>query len=204
MYEPAFLLEMAQLPSDLSGKRVLDMGTSDGFFALQLARRGAQVVAVDYRRKEDHGFGVMERLNPVQIEYHHLNIFDMKEGQFGEFDIVLFFGVLYHLPDMIRGLHLIRASCRGTLFLESHSENDFCRDIAAARYYKGNSLAKDHTNFWAPNRLCILDMLYDAGFDVERDEVWGNRIFVKANAVPVEGLRREKMMLGYGVIGSPN
>jgi tRNA (mo5U34)-methyltransferase len=85
--------------------------------------------------------------------------------------------------------------------METHSENDFCRDVAAARYYRGDTLAKDHTNFWAPNRLCVLDMLHDTGFDVERDEAWGQRLFVKAQAVPVDGLRQAKMRLGYGLIG---
>jgi tRNA (mo5U34)-methyltransferase len=200
-YRPALLLEKLRLPADLAGMRVLDIGTSDGFFALHLARRGASVVAIDYRRKQDHGYHVMEQLNPVQIEYHQMNIYELPEKQLGEFDIVLFLGVLYHLPDMIRALHLIRACCRGTFFVETHSENDFCSKIPAARYYQGNTLAKDHTNFWAPNRLCVLDMLYDTGFDVERDEAWGQRLFVRAKAVPVEGLRREKMKLGYGLIG---
>lgn len=199
-YNPAVLLEKAQLPADLRGTRVLDIGTSDGFFALQLARRGAHVVAIDYRGKKDHGYYVMEMLNPVQIEYHTMNVYELADKRLGQFDIILFLGVLYHLPDMVRALHMIRQSCRGTLFLETHSENDFCREIAAARYYKGSSLANDYTNFWAPNRLCVLDMLYDAGFDVERDEAWGQRLFVAAKAVESQGQRSEKMRLGYGRI----
>jgi tRNA (mo5U34)-methyltransferase len=101
----------------------------------------------------------------------------------------------------MRALHMIRKRCRGTLFLETHSENDFCRGVPAARYYKEATLANDHTNFWAPNRLCVLDMLYDAGFDIERDEAWSQRLFVVAKAVKAEGLRGDKMHLGYGVIG---
>src|SRR5207244_9825176 len=38
---------------DLAGKRCLDVGTSDGFFAFELERRGAgEVVAVDIGRHE--------------------------------------------------------------------------------------------------------------------------------------------------------
>ncbi|SEC19471.1 tRNA (mo5U34)-methyltransferase [Rhizobiales bacterium GAS188] len=201
-YDPTFLLDKTQLPADLRGLRVLDIGTCDGFFALQLARRGANVVAIDYRGKRDHGYYVMERLNPVQIEYHRMNVYELSDKDLGQFDIVLFMGVLYHLPDMLRALHLIRRCCRGTLFVETHSENDFCRDIAAARYYRGSTLANDHTNFWAPNRLCVLDMLHDAGFDVERDEAWGLRLFAVAKAVQTQGERSQKMQLGYGWVGS--
>ena len=143
----------------------------------------------------------MEMLNPVRIEYHKMNVYELEEKPLGQFDIVLFMGVLYHLPDMIRALHMIRQCCRGTLYLETHSENDFCRKIAAARYYKGSTLANDFTNFWAPNRLCVLDMLYDAGFDVERDEAWGQRLFAAATAVQTYGERSQKMQLGYGRLG---
>ena len=72
-YDPTFLLDKTRLAADLRGLRVLDIGTSDGFFALQLARRGAEVIAIDYRGKQDHGYYVMERLNPIQIEYHKIS-----------------------------------------------------------------------------------------------------------------------------------
>jgi 2-polyprenyl-3-methyl-5-hydroxy-6-metoxy-1,4-benzoquinol methylase len=56
---PGFLLEKMQLAPNLSGTRALDIGPSDGFFSMHLRRRGAEVVAIDYRPKELHGFGVM-------------------------------------------------------------------------------------------------------------------------------------------------
>lgn len=40
-------LMLAQLPADLTGARVLDAGCGTGAMAVELARRGAQVVAVD-------------------------------------------------------------------------------------------------------------------------------------------------------------
>ena len=201
-YDPSVLFRHAMFPEDLKGCRALDIGTSDGYFALQLARRGARVVAIDYRRKEDHGYHVMETLNTPDIEYHQMNVYELAGKELGLFDIVLFMGVLYHLPDMIRVLYMIRQHCRGTIYLETHSENEFCRDISAARYYPGSSLAGDHTNFWAPNRLCVLDMLYDAGFDAERDDEWSqNRLLVTAKAVETSGVRAQKMQLAYGLLG---
>ena len=201
-YDPNFLLDKMQLPDDLTGKRVLDIGVSDGFFSLQMAKRGASVTAIDYRNKTDHGYHVMETLNPNTIDYRLMNVYDLSRETMGSFDIVVFFGVLYHLPDMMRALHAIRQCCRGVIYLESHSENAFCPDIAAARYYRDSTLAGDHTNFWAPNRLCVLDMLHDAGFDVTRDDIWGERIFAEAKAVELKGIRAAKMQLACGLIGS--
>ena len=36
------------LPGDLGGARALDIGCNAGFYALELARRGAHVVAIDH------------------------------------------------------------------------------------------------------------------------------------------------------------
>ncbi|HLW75245.1 MAG TPA: methyltransferase domain-containing protein [Gammaproteobacteria bacterium] len=38
------------LPADMSGIRVLDVGCSDGFFSIEMARRGAQVLSLDAER----------------------------------------------------------------------------------------------------------------------------------------------------------
>ena len=202
-YNPGFLLDMIGLPPDLRGKRVLDVGTSDGFFAVNLAKRGAEVVAIDYRNKEEHGFYVTEKLNSdITIDYRRMNVYEIDPKALGQFDIVLFLGVLYHLPDMIRVLHLLRECCRGSLFVETHSENEFCPTISAARYYRAATLGNDYTNFWAPNRLCVLDMLHDTCFDVVRDEAWGQRLFAEARAVRADAARAQKMQLGYGLLGS--
>ena len=69
-YDPAFLVEKMALPENLSGLSVLDIGASDGFFSLHLRRRGARVVAVDYRAKHAHGFGVMEQISGSEFEYY--------------------------------------------------------------------------------------------------------------------------------------
>jgi SAM-dependent methyltransferase len=40
------------LPADLRGRRALDVGTFDGFWAFELERRGAEVAAIDVPRPE--------------------------------------------------------------------------------------------------------------------------------------------------------
>ena len=70
IYDPSFLLEKMALPANLSGRSVLDIGPSDGYFCLNFRRRGARVVAVDYRPKHLHGFAVMERNVHTQIKRH--------------------------------------------------------------------------------------------------------------------------------------
>ncbi len=74
-YCPESLLEKMALPGDLTGRRVLDLGPSDGFFSLRLRQRGAQVVAVDYRPKAMHGFHVMEQLSGLDFDYRQANLY---------------------------------------------------------------------------------------------------------------------------------
>jgi tRNA (mo5U34)-methyltransferase len=192
------LLEAIRLPDDLTGQSVLDVGSSDGFFSLRARQRGATVVSADYRPKDGHGFAIMESLSGLSFDYRHVNVYDLKEADLGRFDHVLFLGVLYHLPDMMRALVTLRRLCASMLYLETHYE-DFCPEVAAARYYKWTSLGGDFTNFWAPNRMCVLDMLYDAGFDPVDDACYGSRLVVRST-ISQRPERLTKIQAAYGLL----
>jgi tRNA (mo5U34)-methyltransferase len=201
-YNPGFLLDKMQLPEDLSGQRVLDVGASDGFFSMSLARRGASVVAIDYRPKELHGFGVMERLTGLEFEYRQANLYDLRPAELGTFSIVIFFGVLYHLPDMLRAFAILRSLCSAQLFLETHCCRDFPGEIPVARYWRARTLNNDYTNFWSPTAQCVKDMLLDAGFEIERAEGWAERYFAAARASG-DSEAAVKLRLAYGIFDMP-
>jgi tRNA (mo5U34)-methyltransferase len=196
-YDPEPLWSKLALEGRVQGKRVLDVGASDGFFTQRITQLGGDVTAVDFRPKHKHGFHVTETLSGREFAYEHANIYDLDADLLGRFDIVLFLGVLYHLPDMMRAFHKLRSLCGSTLLLETHYAGAFSPEISAARYYRGDSLAGDITNFWSPNRLCVLDMLHDAGFDPVRDEGWTDRLFVEATVSNDPG-RSYKMDVAYG------
>jgi tRNA (mo5U34)-methyltransferase len=62
------------LPDDLTGRRVLDIGTRDGFFAFECERRGAEVVAVDAAPLEHTGFAIAARLLGSKVRYEQRSI----------------------------------------------------------------------------------------------------------------------------------
>jgi hypothetical protein len=66
------------------------------------------------------------RLNIIESTFMSL-----RTGNSASLTSNYFLGVLYHLPDMIRALQMIRQCCGHTLFVKTRSENDFCRDRAA-------------------------------------------------------------------------
>jgi tRNA (mo5U34)-methyltransferase len=166
VYEPDQMLAQLGLPADLQGLRILEIGPADGYFTKQLAMRGARVTAYDYAAKDFYGFAVMEALHGEAFEFVHGTIYDIGLFSFEPFDLVLCMGVLYHLPDMVRALHLLHTVCRDRLILETVVAVDL-GDEPRARYHPAATFNQDYTNFWSPNMACVEAILIDVGFVVE-------------------------------------
>ena len=170
-------LQQFGVPADMTGRRVLDIGCAEGFFSFEAERRGAsEVVAMD----EDQGDnGTLERFRLCadalgsKVMIRRASVSDLDPETFGTFDIVLFFGVLYHLTDMVTAVESIASVTRGRLLLQSHAfESSSVGDVPVARFHahgitsgtKANPLP-DRTVRWVPNAACVRDLLIHAGFD---------------------------------------
>lgn len=192
-YDPQFLLDKLALPDDLNGARVIDIGTSNGFFARELHKRGADVHAVDYRDKTATGFAIMEQLYGQPIPFTHANIYDIPD--LGVFDYALCLGVIYHVPDIARAIDVLYKLTRpgGVVFIESYFE-EFGVELPLARYFAADTLGGDPTNFWAPNIACIRALLDDAGFSVTGEiDRWGDRCLVRGES----RARSKKFAIAY-------
>src|SRR5262245_10515813 len=66
-YDPADLFSRLGL-GDLKGKRVLDVGTRDGYFAFRCEDLGADVVAIDNCSPDKTGFLVAKDLLGSRVE----------------------------------------------------------------------------------------------------------------------------------------
>src|ERR1022692_3643300 len=93
------------IPQDLTGKRVLDIGAWDGWFSFEMERRGAEVLAIV--RFENPRFHEIRSLLGSRVEYRQLDICRLSPKDVGRFDIVLFFGVLYHLKHPMLALETV-------------------------------------------------------------------------------------------------
>jgi 2-polyprenyl-3-methyl-5-hydroxy-6-metoxy-1,4-benzoquinol methylase len=173
-------LERLAIPEHLAGKRVLDIGAYDGFFTFECERRGASVLAIDCPQAA--GYPVASELVGSTAEFREMSVYDVSRESVGEFDIVLFLGVLYHLRHPLLALERIQEVCRELLILESQI-CDACfvsregeprvladvapsvADIPMMQFYPGAELNGDPSNWWAPNLAALDAMLKTSGFE---------------------------------------
>ena len=183
--EARIVLTSLDFPDDCHGMRVLDLGTRDGFFAFALERRGAEVVAVDYVAMADSGFGVASELLGSRVTYLQRNLYELRATELGTFDIVLFLGMLYHLPDPLGALRVVRNLTRQRMYLET-LVLDFGRemdDLPLMRFFAGSSWAGDPTNYWGPNVRCVEEMLGETEFAARRVVRIGDRCVFDCEAI---------------------
>ena len=177
------------LPDDLAGKRALDVGTFDGFWAFELERRGAEVVATDLdepqavdslplteeavdagNRKIDlelgRGFKLAAEALGSKVERRELNVYDVSpEAVGGPVDLIFIGALLIHLRDPVGALERLHGTLNpgGTLIsLEPVSLRDTLRAPRSplARLEATSTLF----NWWHPNRAAHLAMAVAAGF----------------------------------------
>jgi len=106
---------LAWLPNDLHGARILDAGCGTGALAVEAAKRGAHVVAVDL--SPTLVALAKERLpHQLSIDFH---VGDMLDPQLGRFDYVVAMDSLIHYRphDTVRVLDgLCQRTARSVLF----------------------------------------------------------------------------------------
>lgn len=172
------------LPTDLSGKSVLDIGCNAGFYAQEMKRRGAaRVLGIDADEDYLAQARFAAEVNGLDIEFRALDVYDV--GALGErFDVVIFMGVLYHLRHPLLALDLIYENCARDLLLfqsmqrgsteveEVKDDYDFWTEEIFDRpswpklHFIEKDYAGDPTNWWVPNAACSEAMLRSAGFDI--------------------------------------
>ena len=182
--------DMYGIPSDLSGKRVLDIGSWDGFWSFEALRRGArEVVAIDdfsdylgkLENKDRSAWDTFDLCrsalgySPDKCKRHELTVYELKEEEVGIFDIVFFFGTLYHLRYPLLALDKISAICKESIFVESAILDDFSPyrgginkgypgSQRVMEFYPDKQYGDNETNWWVPTLVCLMALLYTAGF----------------------------------------
>lgn len=179
-----------RIPENLTGKRVLDIGAWDGYWSFLALQRGAsQVVAVDDfsdylgslkdsdRRAWENfdlcrdAFGYTEE----RCQRREMSVYDITEDKLGRFDIVFFFGTLYHLRHPLLALDRLSAVCNEKIYVESAILDDFSpyrggfgggyANQMVMEFYPDKQYGNNDSNWWTPSLVCLGHMVRAAGFD---------------------------------------
>ena len=171
-------LDLFGLPEDLRGKRVLDVGAWDGWFSFECERRGAEVVAVDCIALDT--FHEAKELIGSKVEYLTLDVNELSARRLGTFDIVLFFGVLYHLRHPLLGLEKAVELSTDLALIESFVIQAENRQIPAVmEFYERTELGGQVDNWCGPSPECLVSMCRSAGFaQVELKDITNQRASV--------------------------
>ena len=91
-------LEMMNLPEDLSGKSVLDVGCNEGFFSFEAEKRGAsRVLAIEKSATAKEKFELIKSILQSKVELMFTDLLELDPSKLGKFDIVIFLSVFHHL-----------------------------------------------------------------------------------------------------------
>jgi tRNA (mo5U34)-methyltransferase len=174
-------VERYGLPERMDGMRALEIGTWDGFWAFEMERRGAEVVALDLdeeaaldwparRRptqfpdvKRGEGFHVAKELLDSKVQRVVQSIYHATPEELGTFDVVFCGSVLIHLRDQLLALERMAALCNNLLIsAEEYEPRLNLLPWPVSRSYVRRDAA---VVYWMPNIRCWKELIWAAGFD---------------------------------------
>ncbi|RYG20801.1 MAG: class I SAM-dependent methyltransferase [Caulobacteraceae bacterium] len=155
-----------QLVGDLKGKRVLDVACNDAWYAFRYAQEGADAVGIDGRAEPiARGSLVKEHFGLDNLK---LMVGDIEDRTIplGQFDVTLFYGILYHLADPITVLKRLGDITTKVIsvqtFIHALDPSPELKLVREAVEEEANGLTNLVT---VPTQAAVADMLEFAGFN---------------------------------------
>ncbi|OAP36390.1 hypothetical protein AU381_17920 [Sinorhizobium glycinis] len=169
---------------ELKGRSVLDVGALDGVTAFNAEKAGASaVLAIDVEDpalqdwgwsgppKSFSGHGeIKNRVFPKlkeffnsDVERRKMTVYELSPKTDGPFDVIFFYGVLYHLRHPLLAFDKLRAVCNGAICVETHICN-YDPLVPSSLFYRDDVLDKADSNWSGPSESCVASWMLDAGF----------------------------------------
>lgn len=181
------ILDQIPIPASLDGKRCLDVGTFDGFWAFEMERRGAaDVVAIDIldpkqwdwpsgsesevvaaigrRKAMGRGFEIAHKAIGSSVQRLERSVYEVDEADLGRFDVVYLGSLLIHLRDPVRALDRLRSVCDGTMIVVDGI--DLLLSIAMPKLPVATLDGRGRPWWWYPNQAALVRLVEAGGFEV--------------------------------------
>jgi tRNA (mo5U34)-methyltransferase len=175
------------LPRDLSGKRCLDVGTYDGFWAFEMERRGADAVtaidvldpdrwdwpacstpearaAIGDPKRGSGGFELARAALRSRVQRLDLSVYELDAAEHGSFDLIYLGSLLLHLRDPVGALERVRAVCSGELVVVDAYDRRLTR--LERRRPAATLDGVGRPWWWKPNLVGLGRIVQAGGFEV--------------------------------------
>ena len=184
LYDMPRALRHVAMPHSLRGKRCLDIGTSDGFWAFEMERRGAsEVVGLDLggwdlldwppacgsttpdtTTRISTRFELAREALGSSVKWTPGSIYDLSPERLGHFDFVFLGSMLVHLRDPVRALAAVRSVTRGELLL--NEVVSISLSLVGPRWPAARLIGLHQPTWWIPNVAALRRFVEVAGFKV--------------------------------------
>ena len=137
----------------------VDVGCGVGYFSEVLHSLGLNVMGLDAREQN-----VMEaRRRYPHLRFETMNAEDPRLHEFGQFDLVFCFGLLYHLENPFQAIRNLSAMAAHIALLEGVCYPSKESMMALIDEDDLNDQGVKNIAFY-PSEACLLKMLYSSGF----------------------------------------
>jgi len=205
------ILAKVPFPESLEGKRCLDVGTFDGFWAFEMERRSAsEVVAIDIldperwdwsvgstdevreaigrRKRAGQGFETAAGCFGSQVKRLDRSVYDLDESM-GKFDLVYLGSLLVHLRDPIRALERLRSVCSCQMIVVDGI--DLLTSVLMPHAPVARFDGKGRPWWWTASQAGLSRMVEAGGFEITSP---AQRIFIPPGPGQPLSRRRPRML----------
>lgn len=103
--------------------RILDLGCGEGVYAIEAGMLGAHVLAIDGRpERMANGMRIADELGLTNVRFAQDDVRKISRAELGEFDVIYFLGLLYHLnvPEVFFVLEKVYEMCHNFVIIDTH------------------------------------------------------------------------------------
>lgn len=112
------------------------------------------------------GFDFAHEALGSEVEPVVADFTDMDLDRLGQFDVVLYLGVLYHMPEPLTALKRVRQVTKLVAAIETEAIHIPDRDHAnLLEFYADSEIGDDFGNWYVPTIGALREMCFAAGFD---------------------------------------